>query len=95
MEQYKKDFIEWCENQVGSNSDGSGGKEQKIAYRLSVEEMCRIAVYFRSTVEKELKRLEQNYDNNSRHASFRLDGVPHSNRDFYIQALNDIRSFLG
>ena len=45
MEDYKKRFIEWCQQQVGSNSDGSGGKEQTIGYRLSEEEMCRIAVY--------------------------------------------------
>ncbi len=46
MEQYKESFIQWCREQVGSNYDGSATDDSdKIAYRLSVEEMCRIAVY--------------------------------------------------
>ena len=52
------------------------------------------ATLTRESIFGEIKRLKQAFDNQGFHASFRLDGVPHNNRDFYIQALNDIEAFI-
>jgi len=45
-------------------------------------------------IVEEIERLEDNYDFNTIHASSKLDGTEHTNKDFYIQALSDILNHL-
>ena len=52
IEKFKQDFIDWCTAQIRSSSDGEFPEVDNIAYILSVEEMCRIAVYFRDYYKK-------------------------------------------